>query len=68
MGTLDGCVPVIESENEYDERGEDFDDKEDAGVVCSVIVVEGYLAELANGIAEKPNRVGDGGGEPEVST
>ncbi len=67
MFLLHRRVMVMEGEEEYQERGEDFDDEKDAGVVCGVIVVEDKLAEVADGVTQQPYCVGYGGRQPEVT-
>jgi hypothetical protein len=58
----------VECEEEDDQWGDDLGDEEDTGVIGGVIAVEDDLADVAYGISEEPYGVGDGGGQPEVST
>src|SRR5271170_3746980 len=58
---------MVEGEGEHENRGDDFDDEEDAGVIWCVIVVEPHLVDVADSISEEPDAVGDYGCQPEVS-
>ena len=61
------CDTEIQGEKEDYQWGNDFGDEEDAGVVGGMIVIESDLANVAYCVAEEPNGIGGGCGEPEVS-
>src|SRR5271169_2871400 len=58
---------VIESQEQNQQRRDDFGVEKNSRIVCGVIVVERYLSQVADRVSQQPDSVCDCRGEPEIS-